>query len=45
MRIQEMAAAQALPANLTNADVGGAGVFAFCFQRIALLSRSTQRKR
>jgi hypothetical protein len=31
MRIQETPAAQAFPANLTNADVGGVGVFCIRF--------------
>ena len=32
-RIQESAAAQAFPARLTNADVGGAGIFRIRFSR------------
>jgi hypothetical protein len=44
MRIQEAAAAQALPANLTNADVGGVGIFRILFSthRVVVAKHAAQ---
>jgi hypothetical protein len=43
-RIQEMAAAQAFPANLTNAGVGGVGVFRILFSthRVVVAKHAAQ---